>query len=337
MTVYRLRVATVFGGTGFIGRHVIRRLARTGCIIRVPSRHPGQALFLKSDGGVGQIVPMACDLNDDASVARVIAGSDLVINLTGILAESGRQRFNAIHTEAAERIARLSKGADVPTLVHVSALGADAGSASAYARSKAAGEAAVRAVFPDATILRPSVVFGPEDDFFNRFAAMARGPFLPLIGGGTTRFQPVYVGDVADAVMAAATRVDAVGKTYELGGPTQYSFRQLMELVLAATGRTTCLLNVPWGVASLLATFLEMAPGKPLTRDQVTLLKRDNVLSGALPGLGDLGIAPTAVEIVIGTYLDLYRIGGRFGGVRQGPSLPQLVVMDAHGRKHGAV
>lgn len=334
MTDYRLRVATVFGGTGFIGRHIIRRLARTGCIIRVPSRHPGQAAFLKSNGAVGQIVPMVCDINDDASVARAVNGADLVINLVGILAESGRARFNAIHTEAAERIARLAKGADVARLVQVSALGADAASPSVYARSKAAAEDAVRAVFPDAVIVRPSVVFGPEDGFFNRFAALAQGCAVPLIGGGHTRFQPVYVGDVADAVMAAATRPDVLGKTYELGGPRQYSLRQIIDLILSITARKPRLITLPWGIATLLATFLELLPGKPLTRDQVTLLKRDNVVSGQLPGLVDLGVTPTAAEVVIGTYLDRYREGGRFTGQRQGPPLPQLVGVDAHGRKY---
>ncbi|MDZ5646534.1 complex I NDUFA9 subunit family protein [Nitrospirillum sp. BR 11828] len=328
-----IRIATVFGGAGFIGRHVIRRLAKTGCVIRVPARHPGEAAFLKTNGAVGQIVPMAVDIADDASVARAIEGADVVINLMGILAEGGRrQRFDLVHTEAAGRIARLAKGADVSRLVHVSALGVDANSRSAYSRSKAAGEQAVRAVFPEATILRPSVVFGPEDNFFNRFAGMAKTlPFVPLIGGGATRFQPVYVGDVADAIVNAATRAGAEGKTYELGGPRAYSFRELIQLTLDLTGRKTRLISIPWGLASLQAAFLEMVPGKPLTRDQVILLKSDNVLSGKLPGLADLGVAPTAAEVILPTYLDRFQVGGRYGTHRQGPSLPQLTKVDAHG------
>ncbi|MEA1649376.1 complex I NDUFA9 subunit family protein [Nitrospirillum sp. BR 11164] len=327
-----IRIATVFGGAGFIGRHVIRRLAKTGCVIRVPARHPGEAAFLKMNGAVGQIVPMAVDIADDASVARAIQGADVVINLMGILAESGRQRFDLVHAEAAGRIARLAKGADVARLVHVSALGADANSRSAYARSKAAGEQAVRAVFPEATILRPSVIFGPEDNFFNRFAGMAKTlPFVPLIGGGATRFQPVYVGDVADAIISAVTRAGAEGKTFELGGPRAYSFRELIQLVLDLTGRKTRLVSVPWGLASLQAAFLEMVPGKPLTRDQVTLLKSDNVLSGTLPGLADLGVTPTAAEVILPTYLDRFQLAGRYDSHRQGPSLPALTKIDAHG------
>ncbi|MDE1149295.1 MAG: complex I NDUFA9 subunit family protein [Azospirillaceae bacterium] len=331
-----IRIATVFGGAGFIGRHVIRRLARTGCIIRVPARHPGEAAFLKTNGAVGQIVPMAVDIADDASVARAIEGADLVINLMGILAESGRrQRFDLVHGEGPGRIARLAKGADVARLIHVSALGADAGSRSAYARSKAAGEQAVRAVFPEATILRPSVIFGPEDNFFNRFAGMAaRLPFVPLIGGGSTRFQPVYVGDVADAIINAALNTGAEGKTFELGGPRAYSFRELVQLTLDLTGRKTRLVSLPWGLASLQATFLELVPGKPLTRDQVTLLKSDNVLSGKLPGLADLGVTPTAAEVILPTYLDRFQVNGRFDTYRQGPSLPQLTRIDAHGQHH---
>jgi len=205
----------------------------------------------------------------------------------------------------------------VRRLVHVSAIGADPQSPSEYGRSKAAGEFAVRRWFPDATVLRPSIVFGPGDGFFNRFARMARiAPALPLIGGGRTRFQPVYVGDVAEAVVRALERPEAIGKTFELGGPRVASFRELMELMLAELGRRRLLVPLPFGLARLQATFLEFLPVPPLTRDQVTMLERDNVCSGTAPGLADLGIAPTAMEAVIPSYLDIYRRGGRFSGSR---------------------
>jgi NADH dehydrogenase len=254
---------------------------------------------------------------DAAELAATLQGADVVINLIGILAEGGHASFNEIHTALPGRIASAAKAAGVKTLIQISALGADARSASAYAKSKAAGEEAVRAAFPEATILRPSIVFGPEDKFFNRFAAMALiSPALPLIGGGHTKFQPVYVGDVADAIMAAATRADAAGKTYELGGPAIYSFRELMELLLAEMGVKRLLAPLPWGLASFQAGIAERIPGKPLTRDQVELLKVDNVLSGAAPGLTDLGVTPTAVELILPTYLDRFRKGGRTGQAR---------------------
>ncbi|WP_114392425.1 complex I NDUFA9 subunit family protein [Oleisolibacter albus] len=312
--VYRYRGAVVFGGSGFLGRHIIQRLARTGCMIRVPSRHPGDANFLRTAGVPGQVVPIATNIQDDASVAAAVQGADLVINLIGILAPSGKSSFDAVQADAAGRIARAAKAAGVERLVQMSALGADAGSRSAYARSKAAGEQQVLAAFPDVTIFRPSIVFGPEDGFFNRFAQMATLlPFLPLIGGGHTRFQPVYVGDVADAVMAALATTESKGKTYELGGPRTYSFRELMELTLRQIGRPKKpLLSIGFGLASLQGAILEKLPGKLLTRDQVELLKRDNVVSGQLPGLADLGVSPTAAEVILPTYLDKFCLGGRF-------------------------
>ncbi|MFM2044453.1 MAG: hypothetical protein RLY86_3029 [Pseudomonadota bacterium] len=313
--VYRYRVATVFGGSGFIGRHLIRRLAKTGCIIRVASRRPASCNFLRPMGSVGQIVPFATDIHDEASVAAAVQGADLVVNLIGILAPRGRRdSFEAVQGEAAGRIARAAKAAGAARFVQLSAIGADAGSASAYARSKAAGEKAVLAAFPEATIIRPSIVFGPEDGFFNRFAAMSQiSPFLPLIGGGKTRFQPIYVGDVADAVMAALATEAGKGKTYELGGPQVYTFRELMELTLREVGRPKKrLLTLGWGLANLQASVLEKLPGALLTRDQVTLLKTDNVVGGGLPGLADLGITATTVEMIVPTYLDTYRVGGRF-------------------------
>ena len=230
------------------------------------------------------------------------------------LTESGKASFDEIHAKLPGRIAAAAAAAGVKHLVHVSAIGADEHSASAYARSKAAGEAAVRAAFPQATIVRPSIVFGPEDKFFNRFAGMAMmSPVLPLIGGGHTKFQPVYVGDVADGIMAVLKTPDAAGKTYEFGGPAAYSFRELMELMLAEIGIKRLLAPLPWGLAGFQAKFLQHAPGAPLTPDQVELLKHDNVLSGTAPGLTDLGIQPAAPALMLPTFLDRFRKGGRTG------------------------
>jgi NADH dehydrogenase len=235
-----------------------------------------------------------------------------VINLVGILYERGRQRFSAVHGEGAGRIAAAAAAADVRRLVHVSAIGADPASPASYARTKAAGEAAVRKHFANATIVRPSIVFGPEDGFFNRFAAMACvSPVLPLIGGGHTRFQPVYVGDVAEAIVRALADQAAPGATYELGGPKVYTFKELLQLMLAQIGRRRCLVTVPWGIARLQAAFLEWIPVPPLTRDQVRLLERDNVVGSGAKGLGDLGIQPTPVEAILPAYLDMYRKGSR--------------------------
>jgi NADH dehydrogenase len=313
----RYVTATVFGGSGFLGRHLIRRLARTGCIIRVPTRDVVRAAALKTAGHVGQIVPMHCNVRSDESVAAVLQGSDLVINLIGTLAPRGRNTFGSVHAEAAERIARLAAAAGARRLVHVSAIGADPASPSAYARSKAEGERLVSAAFPGVTILRPSIVFGPEDQFFNKFAGLTRiAPALPLIGGGRTRFQPVYVGDVADAAMAVLARPDTRGLRFELGGPRVYSFRELMQLVLTITGRHRGLVSVPWGFAALLGSVLQLLPNPLLTRDQVRQLGQDNVVGGTLPGLADLGIAPTAAEAILPTYLDRFRVGGRFAGTR---------------------
>lgn len=308
------RVITVFGGSGFIGRYLVKRLAKTGAVLRIGVRDPGVAKFLKPLGDVGQIYPFKADLGDDAAVAAAVAGADAVVNLVGILYEKRRGDFTRIHVDAAARIARAAKAAGVARLVHMSALGADAKSDSDYARTKAEGEAAVRAAFPDATIFRPSVVFGPEDAFFNRFAGMTRFlPAIPMIGGGATQFQPVYVGDVADALFRGVEDPATVGKTYELGGPRVYSFEQILDLILSETGRHRGKMEVPFFIANLQATFLELLPVPPLTRDQVKLLQRDNVVSGSVPGLRELGIEPTAAEIILPTYLDRFRKGGRFG------------------------
>lgn len=305
-------VATVFGGSGFIGRYVVKRLAEAGFIVRVAVRDPEAALFLKPMGGVGQVVPMACDVTKPALVAAAVAGAEVVVSLVGILFESRTNSFAATQAEAPGTIARAAAAAGVRRLVHVSALGADAASDSLYARSKAEGEQAVLAAFPAATILRPSLVFGPEDGFFNRFAAMAGlSPVLPLVGGGQTRFQPVYVGDVADAVMAALARDEAMGRTYELGGPKTYTFRELMEFILATIGRRRHLVPLPWGLAMLQGRLGEFLPTPPITQDQVRLLRRDSVVAAGAPGLAELGIAPHAIEAIVPSYLARYRRPGR--------------------------
>jgi len=307
------RRIAVFGGSGFIGRYVVKRLAGQGWVVRVAVRDPVAASFLKPMGNVGQIVIMKADLSDEAAVAAALDGAEAAINLVGILYERGRQRFASVHDEGAGRLARLAAACGVKRLIHVSAIGADADSAAIYARTKAAGETAVRAAFPHATIVRPSVVFGPEDGFFNRFAAMAMlSPALPLIGGGRTRFQPVYVGDVAEAIVRALDDPAAQGQFFELGGPKVYTFRQLMELLLAQIRRHRCLVNLPFALADIQAAVLEKLPVPPLTRDQVRLLRRDNVVTPGAKGLGDLGIVPTAVEAIIPSYLEMYRRGGRF-------------------------
>ncbi len=303
-------VATVFGGSGFIGRYVVQRLAQKGYVVRVAVRDPAHAGFLRVTGAVGQIVPLHASVTNEAAVHRAVEQADLVVNLVGILAERHAGEFQAIHAEGAGRVARLAAAAGVFRLVHLSAIGADPASPGRYGASKAAGEQAVRQHFPDATILRPSVVFGPEDQFFNRFARMALfAPVMPVFSG-STRFQPVYVGDVADAVMATLARAGAGGTIFELGGPRVWSFRELLAYVLEQTGRHRPLIGVPNGVAGLMATLMEKAPGQPLTRDQLKMLARDNVVAAGMPGLVELGIVPTPVEMVVPTYLRRYRSGG---------------------------
>lgn len=302
------RLATVFGGSGFIGRYVVRDLAVRGWLVRAAVRRPDEALFLKTSGALGQITPVAANIRDRASVMRAIAGAEAVINLVGILHEGGPQKFQPVQAEGPRTIAEEAARSGVRHLVHVSAIGADPNSSSAYARTKAAGEAGVRQAFSGATILRPSIVFGPEDGFFNRFAQMAMlSPALPLIGGGMTRFQPVYVGDVAAAVMKAIEAPEAAGKTYELAGPKAYSFAELLRLMLTEIGRKRLLLPLPFPIASLMGSVMQCLPNPQLTADQVRLLKRDNVPSAGSAGLSDLGITPTAVEAIIPTYLDRYR------------------------------
>ncbi len=315
-------VATVFGGSGFIGRYVIHNLARIGYTIRVPMRDPAQGGFLRTSGVVGQVNPMPLSLHDQPSIAKAVRGASLVLNFIGELAPARRNGFEFIHAEVSGRIARAAAEAGAARLIQVSAIGADEHSPSAYARSKAHGEAQVRTAYAAATIIRPSIVFGPEDQFFNRFAKMAELlPALPLIGGGKTRFQPVYVGDVADAISQCVQDEHTAGQTYELGGPEVLTFKQLMQLMLKEIDRPRALVPLPFGVADFQARFLQYAPGKPLTRDQVLLLKRDNVVSPGAKGLEDLGIVPTSLGIVLPTYLDRFRKGGRFHGAH-GESSP---------------
>ncbi len=313
------RVAAVFGGTGFIGRYVVKRLAQQGYIVRIPTRDPAGALFLKPMGAVGQVVPLYASVTNEATVQRAVEGAAVAINLVGLLTESRAASFQAIHAEGAARIARLSAAAGVGRLIQVSAIGADPDSPSRYAATKGNAEQAVRAAFAGATILRPSLVFGMEDKFFNRFAGIARlAPFMPVIAGDT-KMQPVFVGDVADATMAALASAATQGMTFELGGPRVWTFRELLAFILETTHRHKKLLDIPMGIARLQAAVLQYVPGKPLTPDQLLLLSHDNVVTAGAAGLAALGIAPTPVELVVPPYLRRYRPGG---GRRPAIALP---------------
>jgi len=293
-------LVTVIGGSGFIGRYVVRLLARQKHRIRVAVRHPNEALFLKPMGDVGQIQLLPTNIRNAASVARAVDGADAVVNLVGILQPSGHQDFKTVHVDGAESVATAAAAAGVRRLVQLSAIGADRRSESDYARTKGEGEMAVRAAFPAATVMRPSIVFGAEDEFFNRFARMACIPLLPLplIGGGKTRFQPVYVGDVAEAIARAATQDSLAGQTFEL--------------VLAEIRRDKMMLPVPFFAAKFAAFFTGILPNAPLTMDQVELLKHDNVVAGDALTLRDLGIEPTPADAVVGGYLERYRRQGQF-------------------------
>jgi uncharacterized protein YbjT (DUF2867 family) len=305
-----LRVA-VLGGSGFIGRYIVRRLAERGALIAVGCRNAEAAKFLKPFGNVGQIATVNIGIGSAELLPVFLAGNAALVNCVGILRESGRQTFDLLHHTGPARLARFARDAGIERLVHFSAIGADSRSTSAYARTKAAGERAVRDAFPTATILRPSVVFGPEDQFFNRFATMALcSPALPLIGGGETRFQPVYVDDVANAAVACLDDPATAGRTYELGGPRIYSLRELLELLLAEIRRRRHLVDLPFGAAGALARLMSLLPSAPLTPDQVELLKSDNIVAPGALGLANLGIAPTAVEALLPTYLERFRRGG---------------------------
>jgi NADH dehydrogenase len=303
--------AAVIGGSGFIGRYIVSRLAERGALIAIGCRHAEEAKFLKPMGNVGQIATVNVGLGDAELLPAFLAGNEALVNSVGILRESGGQTFELVHHTGPARLARLARDAGIGRLVHISAIGADSRSSSAYARTKAAGERAVGDAFPTATILRPSVVFGPEDQFFNRFAAMAMiSPALPLIGGGETRFQPVYVGDVADAAVACLDDPATAGRTYELGGPNIYTLRELLELMLGEIRRKRRFIDLPFGLAGALARLMAVLPSPPLTRDQVELLRSDNIVGPGALGLASLGIAPTAAEAVLPTYLDRFRRGG---------------------------
>ena len=312
------RVVTVFGGSGFIGRYVIKRLAAKGARVRVATRDPEGAKFLKPMGAVGQVAPVKVSISQTDSVKAAVDGSDAVINLIGILSQGGRQSFRMAHVEGPQTIARAAAAAGVRQMVHVSAIGASAESASAYARSKALGEDSVRSALPESVILRPSVVFGPEDDFFNRFGAMARiAPALPLIDGGRTKFQPVYVGDVADAVLAVLQSEEYSGKTYELGGPEVMNFRELLEYILSETGRKRALVPAPALFLKPLAALMELLPSPPLTRDQLILLQKDNVVDDKALKLSDLGIEATAIAAEVPDYLIRFRNQGQYSNYKQ--------------------
>lgn len=304
-------LVTVFGGGGFIGRHIVQRLAAAGHSIRIAGRDTERAGRLCTMGGVGQITPIAASITDEASSARAVAGADIVINLVGILFESRAGDFQRIQAEGAGRVARLAAAAGAKQFLHLSAIGADAASPSLYAQTKAAGEAAVLAAFPSAIILRPSVVFGPDDQFFNRFAGLAALlPFMPVVAG-ETRFQPVYVGDVADAAMAALADPAAAGKVFELGGPRVMSMRQVLRYILDVTGRRRPMIALPEGFVRLQARLGELLPTPPLTRDQLILLGKDNVVSPNALGFQALGIEPKAVEAIVPGYLSRFRVGGQ--------------------------
>lgn len=315
------KLVTVFGGSGFIGRHVVRALARDGWRVRVAVRRPDLAVHLQPLGGVGQIVAQQANLRFPESVAQAVRGADAVVNLVGILAESGKQKFEALQADGPRIVAEAARAAGAKRFVQMSAIGADRASKAVYGQTKAAGEEAVLAVYPDAVILRPSIVFGPEDKFFNKFAAMARvSPALPLIGGGGTRFQPVFVGDVARAV-ALGVSGEAKAGTYELGGPEVLTFEQLLRFVLDQTNRDRALVNLPFGLAKLQAKVLQLLPNAPLTVDQVTMLETDNVVSDEAASAGrtlaGLGIEPASVEQVVPSYLWRFRKTGQFGTARR--------------------
>jgi NADH dehydrogenase len=307
----RSRRTAVLGGSGFIGRYVVKRLAARGDVVPVGCRNAEEAKFLRPMGDVGQVQPVNVAIDDQVVLPAFLAGNIALVNCVGILRESGSQSFERAHHTGPAMLARFAREAGVERFVHLSAIGADPRSPSAYARTKAAGEAAVRDAFPTVTILRPSVVFGPEDQFFNRFAAMATlSPMLPLIGGGGTRFQPVYVGDVADAVVKCLDDPATAGRTYELGGPKIYTFRELLELLQNEIRRKRWLIDLPFGIAELQAKLMSILPNPPLTPDQVELLKRDNIVSPGALTLSSLGMTPTPVEAILPTYLDRFRRGG---------------------------
>jgi NADH dehydrogenase len=317
-------LVTIYGGSGFIGRHVVRAIAKTGARMRVAVRRPELAGHLQPLGGVGQINAVQANVRFPDSLLAAADGADAVINLVGILFPTGKQSFKAVQDEGARHVAEAARAAGARSLVHVSAIGANSESPSVYARSKAAGEAAVSEVFPEAVILRPSVVFGPEDDFFNRFAKLARlAPALPLIGGGKTKLEPVFAGDVAKAVIAGLTGKAKPGIPYELGGPEVLTLKEVMQRVLDYTMRRRLLVPVPFWFAKLQAAFLQLLPSPMLTIDQVRLLQSDNIVSNTAKRnrhtLAGLGIDPVAIASVVPDYLEQFRPRGQFSQYRPKP------------------
>lgn len=316
------KLVTIYGGSGFVGRYIARRMAKAGWRVRVAVRRPNEALFVRTYGVVGQVEPVLCNIRDDASVASVMQGADAVVNCVGVLAETGKNTFDAVQADGPERIARLAKEAGITRMVHVSAIGADVDSDSDYARTKAVGEDGVLKHQPDAMIVRPSIVFGPEDDFFNRFAGMTRmGPVLPVIGADT-RFQPVYVDDVAQAVVKGVLG-EAQG-VYELGGPVTMTFRELMSLMLDVIRRRRLVLNIPFFAARIMAFGFDMLQAVSLglvksmvTRDQVKNLAKDNVVAEGAQGFAALGIEPTAMTSVLPEYLWRFRPSGEFTAIKE--------------------
>ena len=311
------KIVTLIGGSGFIGRHIVRALAKRGYRIRVACRRPDLAGHVQPLGTPGQIMPVQANVRFPASLAAVCDGAYAVVNLTGVLATSGSQSFDAIHVFGAEASAKAAKAAKAQVFIQMSALGADADSGSEYGRTKAAGEAKARAAFPGAIILRPSIVFGPEDNFFNQFAGLSRlAPALPLIGGGQTKFTPLFVGDLAEAIARLIDKGEASGLTYELGGPEVFSFKQLMEFTLETIGRKRLLVPVPWPIAKVMGTVMGLLPFAPLTADQVELLKTDNVVSEAAAREGrdltGLGITGRSIQGIVPSYLYRYRRAGQF-------------------------
>lgn len=317
------KLVTIYGGSGFVGRYIARRMAQAGWRVRVAVRRPNEALFVKTYGAVGQVEPVLCNIRDDASVRRALIGADAVVNCVGTFDKGGKNNFEAVQAEGAGRIARLAAEEAVTNLVQISSIGADANSESDYSRTKAEGEAAVLAAFPNAVILRPSVIFGSEDGFFNRFAGMSRiGLVLPVVGA-STRFQPVFVDDVAKAAVAGATGVAAPG-VYELGGPDVASFRDLMKQMLVVVQRGRLIINIPLFFANIMAAgfdFLAFATGGliangVLTRDQVKSLKRDNVVSDGARTFADLAISPVTMESMLPEYLWRYRPSGQYAAIK---------------------
>ena len=317
ITMGNASVVTVFGGSGFLGRYVVQALARAGCRIKVAVRRPSLALHLQPLGTPGQIALIQANVRDGRSVTEALRGADGAVNLVGILQQSGRQKFRAVHVEGAERIAKAAQAHGLRALVHVSAIGAGRLSDSEYGRTKGEGEARVLAAFPEAVIVRPSLLFGPEDDFFNRFARLlCISPVMPVIGGNT-RMQPVYAGDVGRAIKAALAGRAAGGAVYELGGPAIYTFRELLGKIEDWTGRPRPLLPVPFWIAKIAAFFLQVLPGAPVTLDQIRMLESENVVSAEAARdqrtLEGLGIAePRSVEAIVSCYLQRFRPRGEF-------------------------